>query len=257
MAFRKKDRPIYVANVHYFGDVEDLEIEPEDLDIRAWLDVPEPQEILPRRSALVALIPMIAPYHLFMNANAASGAFYSSVDLLRNASAELLKGESSARSYTAEGKTITVGGAPMFEFSDTFGARIPRAISESEGKSQRIQEFALMERRGGGEIWSRSRAPEGGGQAFFANSGLMLLIQHVARNCDYANTVVPIAAGLAAFVHQFESYEAELNEDREDDMTEENWAAAGEAILRLDWNIIGVVAYADDPTAALAETLES
>ena len=71
MAFRRKDRPIYVANVHYFGDVDVLGVEPENLDIRAWVQVPEPQEIVPGRNALVALVPMLAPYHLFMNASAA------------------------------------------------------------------------------------------------------------------------------------------------------------------------------------------
>ena len=257
MAFRRKDRPIYVANVHYLGDVDVLGVEPEDLDIRAWVQVPEPQEIVPGRNALVALVPMLAPYHLFMNASAAWGALYPAVELVNEASAELLKGESAARSYSVEGKPIRVGGPP--EFEEPFEARVPRTVPEPEGKSSRVQEFALMVRRGGGgDIYARSRAPEEGGQAFFANSGLALLIQHVAHECDYEETIVPIAAGLGAFVGQFESFEQDVRDEPDVEISEENWAGIGGEILTLGWqDVIGGVVFSEDPRQALAELSES
>lgn len=257
MAFRKRDRPIYVANIHYYGDVDAMDKAPEDLEIRAWVDAPEPQELIPDEipgsiNALVALIPPLAPYHLFMNATASTAALYPAVELLRDASNQLLKGEKSARSYRAEGKPITVGGPPDFVDAET--AAIPSTIPESEGKSTRIQEFALMERPKTGDIWSRSRAPEIGGSAFFANAGLMLLIQHVAHNYDYEETVVPIGAGLGAFVGQFDAYEQQLKEDRGDEVDEDDWAAYGENILTLGWaDRIASVIYSDDPRQALAQ----
>jgi hypothetical protein len=256
---KKKDRPIYVVNVHYYGDVELANLapwgdfDPTDLDIRAWVEVPEAQELVPGRNALVGLIPMLAPTHLFFNANAATGALYPAVQLLKDTSADLLKGEEAARSYSVEGVPITVGGAPMFGFEETVEARIPSVIPESEGESSRIHEFALMQR--GDDLWSRSRAPELGGQAYFANSGLMLLIQHVANNADYEETTVPIAAGLGAFVGQFEAYEKEASEDIGEELTEAHWADLGEGILKMQWDVIGLVAYSDDPAEYLAELL--
>lgn len=246
-----EDHPIYIAKVHYYGEVEeDPEIDPEDLRIRAWVEAPEPPELAPGLNAFVPLVSMLGPTHLFMNASAASGALYPAVEMLREASAELLQGESAARSYLAEGKPIRVGGAPMAKSYETATARIPAVVPRSEGQSSRVHEFALME-RGSAQIWARSRAPEEGGQAFFANSGLMLLIQHIAHGCNYRETVIPMAAGVGAFLAQFEAYETELSEDRGEKMTEEGWGTIGVGILQMDWGVIGAVAYADDPREAL------
>jgi len=255
---RKKDRPIYTANVHYFGDVEALDVAPEDLDIRAWVEAPPAPDLSPGRDALIGLATMLAPQHLFMNANASSASVYPTVELLRSASNELLQGEDAARAYRAEGRAITVGGLPMGEIYDRFSARIPAVVNQPEGESKRIQEFALIETsdRNGG-FWARSRAPEAG-QAFFANSGQMLLIQHIAQQCDYEETVVPMAAGLGAFVTQFEAFEKVAEaEVLGEEPTEEYWASLETNILRLDWGLIGEVALSPNPREALAEALRS
>lgn len=243
--FGSKDRLRYTARVHYYGDVIENEAVGE-LDIRAWVEAPEPPEIH-GRNALAPLVALAAPYNLLLNATAEPDYIYPAVDMLDRAAEALLEDEQTARSYTLHGE--------IFNLVDPSGspteAAIPSAVPEPKGKAPRMLDLSLMENKETGGIWSRSRAPEEGGQPYFANSGLMLLLQHVAHNCKYESAVVPMAAGLGAFVEQFRAIE-QVQEQEGITMNESSWAALGQEVPAPFMPVITQVVFFDDPRQELA-----
>jgi hypothetical protein len=106
-----------------------------------------------------------------------------------------------------------------------------------------------MQQRGSGDYWGRSRAPSRGGQPYFANSALVLLIQHIAKTRDYERAVVPMAAGLSAFIALVDVVEDE------GDVDEAGWRAIGKDVYKMN-DLISEVVLADDPRQELQNNTE-
>jgi hypothetical protein len=170
--------------------------------------------------------------------------------MLDRAAEQLLESEQKAREYSLDDEAFNVG-----DLMRRAWAGLPERLSESEGKSSRVVNASLMCRRSRQEYWGRSRSPARGAP-YFANAGLMVLIEHVARHYDYESTVIPVAAGLASFTSQLEGLEKALQE-RGVDADESVWRAYGRRILTTFSASIQDITFSDDPRGSLATWKES
>ncbi len=201
---------------------------------------------------IALLPPLLATSTLYLNARAAPYFLNPLNGALRDAAELVEEDEAAARELgSAEELAFRWVQLPSDDLwsSGITDIPIPRTIPESEGRAPRRTRLSLMQLRGNGDYWGRSRAPSRGGQPYFANSALVLLIQHIARTRDYQRAVVPMAAGLATFIDMVD--QAEENAD----VDEAGWRAIGKNVYKFN-DLISEVVLADDPRQELKNATE-
>jgi hypothetical protein len=244
-------RNVFDANVYFYGDVKGDDTPLEDHDMRAWVDLPDTGARLDETDVDPAALlpPLLATSTLYLNAKAASYFIDPLNGALRDFAELLLESEDEAREAgLAEDIQFTMVLLPTDDMwsSGLTDLPIPRAVQESEGQAPRRTRLSLMQLRGSGGYWGRSRAPSRGGQPYFANSALLLLIQHIAKTRDYERAVVPMAAGLSAFIALVDMAEDEAGVD------EGGWRVIGKDVYKFNDPIREVV-LADDPRQELRD----